>query len=64
MDGCVAYTFAVDVVDPNVVRMSESRRDQQSLETHLAGDEFQGVRKELADSSSSSGAFNDMASRQ
>jgi quinol monooxygenase YgiN len=64
MDGCVAYTFAIDVVDPNVVRMSESRRDQQSLETHLAGDEFQGVQKELADSSSSSGAFNDMASRQ
>jgi quinol monooxygenase YgiN len=47
-DGCVAYTFAVDVVEPNVVRMSEAWRDQQSLETHLADDEFQGVQKELA----------------
>ena len=45
--GCIAYTFAVDVVDPNVVRMSEAWRDQQSFETHLADDEFQGVRKEL-----------------
>jgi quinol monooxygenase YgiN len=35
-DGCIAYTFAVDVVDPNVVRMSEAWRDQQSLETHPA----------------------------
>src|ERR1700677_185070 len=47
-DGCIAYTFAVDVVEPNVVRMSEDWRDQQSLETHLADDEFQGVQKELA----------------
>jgi len=46
-DGCITYTLAVDVVDPNVVRMSEAWRDQQSLETHLADDEFQGVRKEL-----------------
>ena len=45
--GCIAYTFAVDVVDPNVVRMSEAWRDQESLETHLADDEFQGVGKEL-----------------
>jgi quinol monooxygenase YgiN len=48
-DGCIAYTFAVDVVDPNVVRMSEAWRDRQSLETHLVDDEFQGVREELVD---------------
>ena len=35
-DGCIAYIFAVDVIDPNVVRMSEAWRDQQSLETHPA----------------------------
>jgi quinol monooxygenase YgiN len=34
-DGCIAYTFAVDVADPNVVRMSEAWRDRQSPETHL-----------------------------
>jgi quinol monooxygenase YgiN len=45
--GCIAYTFAVDVVDANVVRMSEAWRDRQSLETHLADHEFQGVQKEL-----------------
>jgi quinol monooxygenase YgiN len=48
-DGCIAYTFAVDVVDPNVVRMSEAWRDRQSLETHLVDDEFQGVREVLVD---------------
>ena len=46
-DGCIAYAFAVDVVDSNIVRMSETWRDQQSLETHLADDEFQGVQREL-----------------
>jgi quinol monooxygenase YgiN len=46
-DGCIAYAFAVDVVDPDVVRMSEAWRDQQSLETHLADDEFQAVQKQL-----------------
>jgi len=47
-NGCIAYAFAVDVVDPNVVRMSEAWRDRQSLEAHLADDEFRGVQKELA----------------
>jgi quinol monooxygenase YgiN len=46
-DGCIAYTLAVDVVEPNVVRMSEAWRDQPTLETHIAGEEFQGVQKEL-----------------
>jgi quinol monooxygenase YgiN len=47
-DGCVAYVFAADVLDPDVVRMSEVWRDLRSLEAHLADDEFQGVLKELA----------------
>jgi quinol monooxygenase YgiN len=46
-DGCIGYAFAVDVVDPDVVRMSEAWRDRQSLEAHLADDEFQGVQKQL-----------------
>jgi quinol monooxygenase YgiN len=45
--GCIAYTFAVDVAGPNVLRMSEAWRDRQSLESHLADGEFRGVRKEL-----------------
>jgi quinol monooxygenase YgiN len=47
-DGCIAYAFAADVLDPDVVRMSEAWRDLQSLEAHLADEEFQGVLKELA----------------
>jgi quinol monooxygenase YgiN len=47
-DGCIAYAFAADLLDPNVVRMSEAWRDRQSLDAHLASDEFQGVLKELA----------------
>jgi quinol monooxygenase YgiN len=47
-DGCVAHAFAADVVNSNVVRMSEAWRDPQSPEKHLADGEFQGVRKELA----------------
>jgi quinol monooxygenase YgiN len=46
-DGCIAYTFAVDVMDPDMVRMSEAWRDRQSLERHLADDEFQAVQKQL-----------------
>ncbi len=46
-DGCIAYAFAADMLDPNVVRMSEAWRDQKSLTAHLADDEFQGVLKEL-----------------
>ena len=63
-DGCIAYAFAVDVADPNVVRMSEARRDRQSLERHLATTSFKECGKNLCTSSSSSGAFNDMAFRQ
>jgi quinol monooxygenase YgiN len=47
-DGCIAYAFAADVLDPDVVRMSEAWRDQESLEAHLADKEFQGVLEELA----------------
>jgi quinol monooxygenase YgiN len=47
-DGCIAYSFAVDVLDPSVVRMSEVWRDQKALATHLADDEFQATMKELA----------------
>lgn len=46
-DGCLAYAFAFDVVDSNMVRMSETWRDQQSLAAHLADDEFKEVQREL-----------------
>jgi quinol monooxygenase YgiN len=45
-DGWIAYTFAADALDPCIVRWSEVWRDLNSLETHLADDEFQAMRKE------------------
>jgi quinol monooxygenase YgiN len=47
-DGCIAYAFATDVLDLNMLRMSEAWRDQKSLDAHLADDEFQATLKELA----------------
>jgi len=47
-DGCIAYSFAADVLEPNVVRMSEAWRDQKALDRHLADEEFQATLKELA----------------
>jgi quinol monooxygenase YgiN len=46
-DGCIAYAFAADVLDPDAVQMSEAWRDLQSLEAHLIDEEFREVLKEL-----------------
>jgi quinol monooxygenase YgiN len=46
-DGCISYSFAADVLDPNVIRMSELWRDQEALEAHLQSDEFQSVLREM-----------------
>jgi len=48
-EGCLAYSFAVDVLEPGVIRMSELWRDLPSLERHLTSDEFQDTLKQLAD---------------
>jgi quinol monooxygenase YgiN len=47
-DGCIAYAFAVDALDPNLLRMSESWRDLAALNAHLADDEFKGTLASLA----------------
>jgi quinol monooxygenase YgiN len=37
---CIPYTFAGDILDLSLIRMSAGWRDQKSLEAHLADDEF------------------------
>jgi quinol monooxygenase YgiN len=34
-DGCIAYSYAVDVQDPGLVRIFEVWRDQAALEAHF-----------------------------
>lgn len=34
-DGCIAYSYAVDVEDPGLVRVFEVWRDQPALEAHF-----------------------------
>jgi quinol monooxygenase YgiN len=34
-DGCLAYSYAVDVEDPGLIRVFEHWRDQPSLDAHF-----------------------------
>ena len=34
-DGCLVYSYAVDVEDPGLIRVFEHWRDQTSLEAHF-----------------------------
>lgn len=33
-DGCERYTYAVDLLDPNLLRICEAWRDQSALDAH------------------------------
>ncbi len=35
-DGCLHYSFAQDVADPDLIRISERWRDQEALAAHSA----------------------------
>ncbi len=35
-DGCLAYSFSVDLLDPAIVNVVERWRDQEALTAHLA----------------------------
>lgn len=37
-DGCIAYSFSVDLLDPSTVNVIERWRDQASLTAHLASE--------------------------
>jgi quinol monooxygenase YgiN len=34
-DGCLAYSYAVDVEDPGLIRVFEAWRDQAALDAHF-----------------------------
>ena len=34
-DGCLAYRYGIDALDPNMIVISERWRDEASLEAHL-----------------------------
>ena len=34
-DGCIAYSYAIDVEDPGLIRVFEAWRDQPALEAHF-----------------------------
>lgn len=34
-DGCEAYSYAVDVGDPNLLRVSEAWRDEAAMNAHM-----------------------------
>jgi quinol monooxygenase YgiN len=34
-DGCLAYSYAVDVEDPGLIRIFEAWRDQAALDAHF-----------------------------
>ena len=35
-DGCLAYSYAVDVLDPGLIRVFEAWRDEAALKAHFA----------------------------
>lgn len=35
-DGCIAYSYAVDVEDPGLIRVFEEWRDEAALQAHFA----------------------------
>src|SRR5205085_3768474 len=43
-DGCLAYSYAVDVQDPGLIRVFEAWRDQAALEAHFATAHLAGWR--------------------
>lgn len=34
-DGCIAYSYAVDVQDPGLIRVFEAWRDQAAIDAHF-----------------------------
>lgn len=40
-EGCIAYSYAEDIIDPGLVRVAEIWRDQEALEEHFASDHLE-----------------------
>lgn len=48
-DGCEAYDYAIDVLDPGLVHVHERWRDQASLDRHLDTDHLAAWRSAWAE---------------
>lgn len=40
-DGCISYSYAEDVLEPGLVRVSEVWRDQEALDEHFASEHLE-----------------------
>ncbi len=47
--GVLAYTFATDILDPELIRIFEIYADQAALDSHMASPHFQAWRPKSAD---------------
>jgi quinol monooxygenase YgiN len=45
-DGCVAYSYAEDVIEPGLIHVSELWRDQATLDRHFASEHIARWRAE------------------
>ena len=46
--GCIEYNFAVDLVEPNLIRIGERWRDQAALDAHFASAHMAAFQKAMA----------------
>src|ERR1700760_4505837 len=46
--GCIEYNFAVDLVEPNLIRISERWADQAALDAHFASAHMKEFQKAMA----------------
>ncbi len=46
--GCIEYNFAVDLVEPNLIRISERWKDQAALDAHFASAHMAAFQKVMA----------------
>jgi quinol monooxygenase YgiN len=48
-DGCILYVYARDLVDPDLMHVSEKWRDRETLSAHFETDHMKRWRAALAD---------------
>ncbi|MBV8056125.1 MAG: antibiotic biosynthesis monooxygenase [Deltaproteobacteria bacterium] len=46
--GCIEYAFAVDVLEPNLLRIAERWKDQAALDAHFASAHMAAFQKAIA----------------
>ena len=46
--GCIEYNFAIDLIEPNLVRISERWADQAALDAHFASGHMKEFQKAMA----------------